>query len=80
LGVIFTGMCLGLSGCTTYYKVTDPTTGKVYYTTDIRKKGDGAVQLTDSRTGNQVTIQNSEVQEVKKEVYETARIEETLNK
>ena len=63
-----------LSGCTSYYRVTDPSTGRTYYTTSMKKKGDGAVQLRDGRTGQEVTIQNSEVAKVTKEEYESGRV------
>src|SRR5688500_11135829 len=61
-------------GCSSYYKVTDPTTGRVYYTDDLDKRDAGAVTLTDARTGQDVTIQNSEVAKISKEQYETSRI------
>jgi methionyl-tRNA synthetase len=60
------------TGCTSYYKVTDPTTGKVYYTTELRKS-DGAATLKDARTGNTVTVQNSEVATIKKEEFESGK-------
>ena len=59
-----------LSGCTTYYKVHDPTTGKDYYTTKLDQKKSGSTTLTDDRTKKMVTVQNSEVQKIKKEEYE----------
>ena len=52
-------LCVG--GCTNYYKVTDPTTGRVYYTTELEHKNSGAATLKDARTGNKVNLQNSEV-------------------
>jgi hypothetical protein len=66
-------MALLLGGCTSYYKVTDPTTGKAYYTTELKQKGNGSATLKDGRTGNTVNIQNSEIQEVSKEEYEAGR-------
>ena len=62
-----------LVGCTTYYKVTDPTTGKSYYTTELKQKGNGSATLKDSRTGNTVNIQNSEISKISKEQYDTGR-------
>ena len=59
-----------LTGCTTYYKVHDPTTGKDYYTTKLDQKKSGSTELTDDRTKKTVTIQNSEIQKVKKEEYQ----------
>lgn len=63
---------LTLGGCTTYYKVHDPSTGKTYYTTEVAERGTG-VQMIDARTGDKVTIQNSEVSKVTKEEFDTAR-------
>lgn len=57
-------------GCTTYYKVTDPTTNKVYYTTQLEERGSGAVELKDAATGGTVSLQNSEVTKINKETYE----------
>ncbi len=67
LGTLFVG------GCTSYYKVTDPTTGKVYYTTDLRQKDNGAAQLKDASNGNTITIQNSVVAKIDKEQFETGK-------
>ena len=66
---------IALSGCTSYYRVTDPSTNRVYYTTKMDKERDGAVRLRDARTGNEVTIQNSEVAKITKEEYETSRVD-----
>ena len=60
-------------GCTTYYKVTDPTTGKTYYTTELKQKGNGSASLKDGRTGNTVNLQNSEISKVSKHDYEAGR-------
>jgi hypothetical protein len=60
------------SGCTSYYKVTDPTTGKVYYSTHIKDLRDGATQLKDEKSKTEVTIQNSQVQKITKDQYEAA--------
>ena len=62
------GALATLAACTTYYEVTDPTTDKVYYTTDL-DVDDGVATLTDANSGAQVTIQNSEVKEVSKDTY-----------
>ncbi len=64
---------LYVGGCTSYYKVHDPTTGRDYYTTDLREKSGGAATLKDGRSGNTVNLQNSEVQKITKEQYEAAR-------
>jgi hypothetical protein len=61
------------AGCASYYKVTDPSTGKEYYTQEVKKRGSGAVTIKDAATGDEVTIQNSHVSKVTKEEYETNR-------
>jgi len=60
---------VALSACGSYYKVTDPTTGTTYYSTDVENQKGGAIKLKDSNTGNTVTLQNSEVSEINKEEY-----------
>ncbi len=62
-----------LGGCTSYYKVTDPATGNVYYTTKLTKNFSGAAHLTDARTGEKVTLQNSEVTKINKEQFEQGK-------
>ena len=64
-------------GCTSYYRVTDPTTSKVYYTTKIDRKGSGAATIKDGRTGNTVNLQNSEVEQISKEEYDAGRFTKT---
>jgi hypothetical protein len=52
-----------------YYMVKDPSTGKVYYSQDVKKKEGGAVTLTDAQSQSTVTIQNSEVTEVSEQSF-----------
>lgn len=68
-------LCIMISGCSAhYYRVTEPISGKTYYTDEIKKtEGDG-VELKDARTGETVTIQNSEVREINKYEFETGRL------
>ena len=56
------------AGCVSYYQVTDPTTGKRYYTQKVKEQG-SAVQFTDAKTGAKTTLQNSEVLEVDEAAY-----------
>ena len=70
---LIAALLLVSAGCTTYYKVTDPTTGRVYYTTELKQRSSGAATLTDARTGNKVSLQNSEVQTIKKEAFESGK-------
>ena len=74
LAMLLTGaLALSTAGCTSYYRVTDPTTGRNYYTTRLDEQRDGSVQFKDARTGNEVTVQNSEVKKITKEEYESGR-------
>jgi hypothetical protein len=53
-----------IGGCTSYYKVSDVATGKVYYTNEIAEKKGGAVAFKDAKTNATVTLQSSEVQKL----------------
>jgi len=70
-GWLVVGLCVGLLvvGCASYYKVTDPQSGKAYYTQEIESIKGGAVKVNDARTGSIVTLQNSEVKEISEKDY-----------
>jgi len=60
---------LTTAGCATYYKVSDPASGKAYYTTNIKKakiggKPTGAIVFKDATTKSKVTLQSSEVKKI----------------
>jgi hypothetical protein len=62
-----------LAGCATYYKVTDPASGRDYYTTEVDKSREGgAITFRDDKTKGQVTLQSSEVTEIDKSAYDAA--------
>ncbi|HUJ19236.1 MAG TPA: hypothetical protein VL197_14730 [Nitrospirota bacterium] len=63
------GLVLLVCSCASYYKVTDPQTGSVYYTEKVDQLTGGAVKLKDARSGSLVTIQNSEVKEISSTEY-----------
>jgi len=72
LYVVVFGWALLATGCvSSYYKVTDPASGRVYYTEKVstENKG-GAVKLKDARSKAVVTLQNSEVIEISKDEYQ----------
>jgi len=58
-----------LAGCAHYYKVTDPSNSKVFYTEEVKRNG-SAVEFKDAQSGGVVTLQNSNVQEIDKQEYE----------
>jgi len=70
-GWLVVSLCVGflVAGCATYYKVTDPQSGKAYYTQKIDNVMGGAVKVMDARTGSVVTLQNSEVKEISEKEY-----------
>jgi hypothetical protein len=52
-------------GWASYYKVTDPATGKEYYTDAVEREG-GSVTFQDVNTHATVTLPTSEVMEISK--------------
>ena len=63
------GLIAVAAGCASYYKVTDPASGKAYYTTKVNEADQaGAVKFEDEKTGSTVTLQSSEVKEISSEV------------
>lgn len=77
--VLVISAMVGACGCgPTYYRVTDPTTDRAYFTTELREKGAGSVQLKEAATGKMVTLQNSEIQIITKEQFETGKLRSAL--
>ena len=67
------GLTVLASGCPNYYLVTDPASGKSYYTNDIDEAGRaGAVKFKDEKSGSVVTLQSSEVKEISSKEFEAA--------
>ncbi len=60
---------LFLVGCTSYRKVTDLNSGKAYYTTQVKYKGSGSVDIKDGKTGARIVLPSSEVQKITKAEY-----------
>jgi uncharacterized protein YceK len=61
-----------LAGCASYYKVTDTTSGRTYYTEGVEQERAGAVKFKDAKTGAQVTLPSTEVIEVSSDEFEKA--------
>jgi len=67
---ILCGLIAIAAGCTSYYRVTDPASGKSYYTTEISEAGRaGAVKIKDAKSGGTITLQSSEVKEISEDEY-----------
>jgi hypothetical protein len=64
-------LLLFATACTTYYRVTDQATGKMYYTTDYDRTDSGAVKFDDAISGSTVTLQSSEIIEISRPEFES---------
>jgi len=72
VAILTTGLLAFLGGCVSYYRVTDPVSGKVYYTDSIETEHSGAIRFKDEVTQRTVTLQQSEVMEINKEQFDAA--------
>jgi hypothetical protein len=63
-GLMALALVLATAGCGTYYRVTDPSSGRVYYTDGVNRNAAGTVQFKDAKTGADVTLPTSEVLEI----------------
>ncbi len=66
-------LLFALPGCTQYYRVTEPKSGKVYYTNSWdagRYSWTGTARFKDMATGKEVTLQDTEIEKVTKEEAE----------
>jgi hypothetical protein len=68
LAVLMIGIVM-LTGCTSYYKVKDTATDKVFYTTQIDRQSSGSIRFVDENSKSVVTLQNSAVTEVNEEEF-----------
>jgi hypothetical protein len=57
-GVLVFGLIMVVTGCSHYYRVTDPASGKTFYATEIHEARGGAVKIKDERTRSTVTLQD----------------------
>ena len=59
------------AGCSThYYRVTDPGSGKTYYTNNVERVWQGgALNFEDAQYGISVTLQSSEVKELSEDEF-----------
>lgn len=67
--LLLVGLTLFLFGC--HYRVTNPESGRTYYTTNYKDyKQTGAIRFKDHRTGNTVTLSSWETKQIPKGEYE----------
>ena len=67
-GVLVYILSLTMAGCSHYYRVTEPASGKTYYTTHIDERS-GAAKFKDDRTGSYVILHSAEVSELSEDEY-----------
>lgn len=67
--ILYVVFVMSLVGCGSYYKVTDPATRNVYYTTDIDKMKSGSIKFKDAKSGSEVVLPSSEVIEIDKKEF-----------
>ena len=60
-----------LAGCTSYYRINDQSSGRVYYTKDYDRSDSGSIIFEDARTRSTVTLPSSEIREVSREEFES---------
>jgi len=72
--VFVCGLVITAAGCTSYYRVTDPSSGKAYYTTKVDDVRGGAVKIKDGKTGSTVTLQSSEVKAISEDEYNVGMV------
>jgi hypothetical protein len=61
---LFAGGVASAAGCQRHFRVTDPDSGKAYYTRRIQRGFAGQIKFTDARTGSRVRLESSEVKRI----------------
>ena len=74
--LMLSGLTMLVAGCSdNHYRVTDPTSGKEYYTMKVEDTGKGgAVKIKDAKTESIVTLQSSEVKQISEGEYEAGMV------
>ena len=68
IGSLIGMLSLMVAGCSNYYRVTEPGSGKTYYATDIDERN-GGVKFKDDRTRSTVILHSAEVTEISEDEY-----------
>ena len=58
-----------LTACSSYYRVTDTNTNRVFYTNSISHKKSGAIHFKDANTEESVTLMEHSVKKISKEDF-----------
>ena len=69
--IVIAALCVSSVACSSsYYKITNPSNDKGYYTEDYSVKPNGAIMFTDARSGEIVTLQSSQILEISQTDFE----------
>ena len=60
------------AGCTSYYRINDQASGRVYYTKDYDRSDSGAIIFEDAKSRSRITLQSSEIREISKSDFEAS--------
>ena len=60
---------LVLTACSSYYRVTDTKSNRVYYTKSISNKKSGAIQFKDANSEESVTLMAHSVKKISKDDF-----------
>ena len=67
-----------LTGCASYYRVTQPGNDHIYYTDKVDRKDSGVVVFKDAATQMEVTLPASQIEKITKEQYDTGKQQEAM--
>ena len=62
-----------VAGCTTYYRINDHASGRVYYTTDYDRSDSGAIIFEDAKSRSKITLQSSEIREISRADFQAGK-------
>jgi len=69
-----------LMGCSSYYKIVDTGSNRVFYTKSISNKKSGAITFTDASSGDKVTLIECTQRKISKEEYEDSVNKQSTDK
>jgi len=61
-----------VGGCSSFYEVTNLSTGTTYYTKKVKRLRDGSVEFRDEESRGTVTISESEIREIDRDEFRRA--------
>ena len=73
LASVIAGGFLSVTGCASYYRVTQPGSEHVYYTDKVDRKDSGVVVFKDAATQMEITLPASQIEKITKEQFDTGK-------